>query len=291
MNTEQNEDTGAPKPDTDNASVAKRPLPKVKTDDIQVVYHWTRLRFYRSRYDSWSNPLTREKVSIGEIRIYGSGRTCVVFKSWQNNRDFEQVQLVTKEIPLKKQEAIARLIQKILADPEKARADLDNSPVTQGVHSHEIKVRLTSGFKSMDDKTKTILEWKGDAFFINGGLLGEIAQLLGDEQIGAPEPLRLPDGRKAIFDRDMNVVEDINRDHKSVEDFVKDMWLAHYYEHKHDWWLVANGFNGLGSTQICVLINLRKRQIDWRAELTPDEVRAAEAALGEILDDYDYKPQ
>jgi len=291
METEQNEDTGAPKPDTDNASVAKRPLLRLKIDDIQVVYHWTRLRFYRSRYDSWSNPLTREKVSIGEIRTYGSGRTSVVFKSWQNKVDGERVVLVAKEIPMAKKEAIARLIQKILADPEKARADLDNSPVTQMVHSHEIKVRLTSGFKSMDDKTKTILEWQGDALFIDGGLLGEIAQLLGDEEIGAPEPLRLPDGRKAIFDGDMNVVDDINRDHKSIEDFVTDMWLAHYYEHKHNWWLVAHGFNTLGSSQICVLIALRKRQIDWRAELTPDEVRAAETALGEILDDYDYKPQ
>jgi hypothetical protein len=88
MNTEQNEDTSAPKPEPDNASVAKRPLPKVKIDDIQVVYHWTRLRFYSSRYNSWSVPRTRENVSIGEIRIYGSGRTCVVFKSWQNSRDF-----------------------------------------------------------------------------------------------------------------------------------------------------------------------------------------------------------
>lgn len=238
-------------------------------------------------------PHTRENVSIGEIRTYGSGRTSVVFKSWQNSRDFEQVQLVTKEIPLTKQEAIARLIQKILADPEKARADLDNSPVTQGDHSHEIKVRLTSGFKSMDDKAKTILEWKGDALFINGGLLGEMAQLLGDEEIGGPKPLRLPDGRKAIFDGNMNVVDDINRDPKPIEDMVMNTWLAHYIAHRRDWWRVAKGgiSGGLGNTQICVLIALKKRQIDWRAELTPEEVRAAEAALGEILDDYDYKPE
>jgi hypothetical protein len=232
-------------------------------------------------------------VSIGEIRTYGSGRTSVVFKSWQNSRDFEQVQLVTKEIPLTKQEAIARLIQKILADPEKARADLDNSPVTQGDHSHEIKVRLTSGFKSMDDKAKTILEWKGDALFINGGLLGEMAHLLGDEEIGGPKPLRLPDGRKAIFDGNMNVVEDLNHDRKPIEESVIDTWLNHYNEHKHNWWRVRRrGIPlGLPEARVLVLSCLQKRKIDWRAELTPEEIRDAEAALGEILDYYDYKPQ
>ena len=293
METEQNEDTGAPKPDTDNASGAKKTSLKVKIDDIQVVYRWTRLRFYRSRYDSWSVPHTREKVSIGEIRTYGSGRTSVVFKSWQNKVDGEQMQLTAKEISEAKQEAIARLIQTIVADPEKARADLDKSPLTGGLHGHEINVRLTTGIKTMDKETQTILEWSGNALFINGGFLGEIADLLGDERIGAPEPLRLPDGRKAIFDGDMNVVEDLNHDRKPIEEIVIDMWLNHYNEHKHNWWRVRRrGIPmGLPEARVLVLSCLQKRKIDWRAELTPEEVSDAEAALGETLDDYDYKPQ
>ncbi len=296
MNAKNNEELNQADLATDtntDAKSSKRLSIKTKIENVQVVYHWTRLRFYKSRYDSWSTPHTREKVNIGEIRKFGSKRTSVVFSSWQNKVDGEQVQLTAKEISEAKQEAIARLIQAIVADPEKARADLDSSPVTEGMHGHEINVRVTTGIKTMEEETKTLLEWHCNAMFIEGGLLGEIAEILGDETNGSPEPLRLPDGRKAIFDGEMNVVEELNHDRKPLEDRVVDMWLNHYNEHKQDWWRVAKGgiFGGLENTKVCVLLSLQKRKIDWRAELTPEEVSDAEAALGETLDDYDYKPE
>jgi hypothetical protein len=154
----------------------------IRMENAQPVYRWTRLRFHRTRWEEFSEPHTQERVAIGEIRNHGTHRPpIVVFATWRNKLDGERVKLTTEKIPQEKQEAIAALIRRIEADPEKARMDLDVSPVVEGAHSHGINVRLTSGIKTMDDQTKTLLNWERDALFIQGGLLGEIAKLLGDE--------------------------------------------------------------------------------------------------------------
>ena len=77
----------------------------------------------------------------------------------------------------------------------------------------------------------------------------------------------------------------------NMKNIVEDIWLAHYQQHNADWWKSAPpGYPGGCSAEYrSVMLHVfRERGIDWRAQLSQDEIKDAENTLSIILKNFEY---
>ena len=92
------------------------------------------------------------------------------------------------------------------------------------------------------------------------------------------------DGKYAILDGSGNLVDSVNRDKNKIKKMVSDLWLDHYQQHKNDWWKGSpDGCPIRGNSYLRIMLSVFEMNgIDWRSELSPEELHEADKALRDV---------
>jgi len=92
------------------------------------------------------------------------------------------------------------------------------------------------------------------------------------------------DGKYAILDGSGNLVDSVNRDKNKIKKMASDLWLDHYQHHKKDWWKGSpDGCPIRGNSYLSIMLSVfEMNEIDWRSELSPEELHESDIALRDV---------